>query len=568
MGLHGRYAKTKDKKLEDQELAGQIKLPWDNVKLTRSERVIKFIEDLTITSGTMAGEKLVLRKWQRDFIETIYGTKGGYHPRRVGRPTLKELRRRKRLVKQGLPMPEEEDYKPKRKIRTAILSMGRKNGKTQLAAALALCHLCGPESESRGEVYSCANDRFQAGKIFNEMYAMIRQHKWLEARCNVSRFKKEIEDMMSGSVYNALSSEVTTKMGLNPSFVVYDELGQSSSRELYDAMDSAMGARREPLLLVISTQAATDLAPMSMLIDYGKRVHSGEIRDAAFHMTLYAADDDDDPWEEKTWRKANPALDDFRSLEDVKRLAIQAQRMPAQENSFRNLILNQRVAAETRFVEQSAWKACNQPPSIPPGVPVYCGLDLGHVSDLTALVVVWEDTDSMLHVVPHIWIPGDVRAKSDLERAPYEQWVREGHMYAAGETTDPRVVAKKLAEIHSQNKVINCSFDRWRMAEMQRALDDIGCKIEMAPFGQGFKDMTPAVDTVERLIIQKRIRHGNHPVLTFCVSNAVVIRDPAGGRKFDKAKSTGKIDALVALAMAAAACLVKPKEIDIAALIA
>jgi phage terminase large subunit-like protein len=561
MGLQGIGAKNRFQRKEAEELASQVHLTWDDVTLTRSERVIKFIEDLTITSGGMAGQKLILRPWQRRFIETIYGTSGGLKQKSPNKHHWSNFK---------MDDPEKfPEYKPARTIRTAILSMGRKNGKTQLAAALALCHLSGPESESRGEIYSCANDRFQAGKIFNEMYAMVRNHPWLDARCNVSRFKKEIEDMSNGSVYNALSSEATTKMGLNPSFVVYDELGQSKNRDLYDAMDSAMGARKEPLLLVISTQAATDHAPLSMLIDYGKKVLAGEVKDPAFHLTLYAAGEDDDPWDQKTWEKANPALDDFRSLTDVKRLANQAQRMPAQENAFRNLILNQRVAAEARFVEQSIWKANGQPPSIPQGVPIYCGLDLGHVNDLTALVMVWEDMEAVLHVVPHIWIPGDVKAKSDLERAPYELWVKQGYLTPGGDAMDPRLVARKIAEIHSFNRIISVSFDRWRIAEVRRALDDIGCNVELLPFGQGFKDMTPAVDVVERLLIQKRIRHGMHPVLTMCAGNAVVIRDPAGGRKFDKAKSTGKIDALVAMAMAlSTACVVKPKVIDVEALIA
>ena len=198
MGLRGIDAKP----LSERTLDPSRGNPWDAPGLTRAERVIAFLEDLTITAGPSAFTKLRLRPWQREFLEAVYA--------------------------------EKNDIRP---VRTAVLSMGRKNGKTQLAAALALCHLSGPEAESRGEVYSCANDRFQAGRIFSEMTAMVQNHPWLSDRINISRFMKQLEDLENGSIYAALSSEAKTKMGLSPSFCVYDELGQTADRELYDAMD-------------------------------------------------------------------------------------------------------------------------------------------------------------------------------------------------------------------------------------------------------------------------------------------------------------------------------------------
>jgi phage terminase large subunit-like protein len=190
---------------------------------------------LELTAGSQAGTKLRLRPWQRKFVKAVY----------------------------------REDKRGVRPIRTALLSMARKNGKSQLAAALALCHLCGPEAESRGEVYSRANDVFQLGRIFDEMVALIDRHPALSARTNVVFFRKKIQDLVNGSIYAALTAEPRTKMGLSPSFVIYDELGSAPDRALCDAMDSAMGARESPLMLVISTQAADDFAPMSQLVDYG-----------------------------------------------------------------------------------------------------------------------------------------------------------------------------------------------------------------------------------------------------------------------------------------------------------
>jgi phage terminase large subunit-like protein len=538
MGLRGIGATPLSKR--KQALADEMpqfpqEMPWESKSLSRWEKVIVFCEQLTVTSGPDAGKKLQLRPWQKRFIRAVYS----------------------------------ENTKNIRPVRTAVLSMGRKNGKTQLAAALALAHLSGPEFEQRGEVYSCANDRFQASKIFNEMVALISHHPWLATRCNIIRFKKDIEDLTNGSIYSALSAEAKTKMGLSPSFVVYDELGQTSGRELYDAMDSAMGGRKEPLMLVISTQAADDFAPMSALIDYGLRINAGEIKDPAFHLTFYSAPPDTDPWSLHAWKLANPALDDFRSLDDVRRLAIQAQRMPARENTFRNLILNQRVAAESRFMTPEIWNACDGEVDIPQGARVYAGLDLGGPLDLSALVLSWEDADGFYHLKPYVWVPGNLKDRTEQERVPYETWAKKGFIIPSGITTDPAVVAHKIAEVNGGNHIIGLAYDRWRIADLRRELDKIGCSVPLIEHGQGFRDMARAVDIVERLISEKKIKHGGHPVLLMAATNAVVVRDPAGNRKLDKSKSINRIDALVAAAMAlSAAGMRKEIPFDPEALIA
>jgi phage terminase large subunit-like protein len=379
---------------------------------------------------------------------------------------------------------------------------------------------------------------------------------------------KQIEDFETGSIYAALSRDARTKMGLSPSFVVYDELGQTQDRDLYDAMDSAMGARKNPLMLVISTQAADDLAPLSRLIDYGLRVQQGEVDDPSFHLTFYQASPDMDPWSMEAWQAANPALDDFRSLADVERLAAQAQRMPTQENAFRNLILNQRVSAESRFIERTEWKACGGEPNIPPGAKVFAALDLGSTRDLSALVLVHEDEKHVFHVEPYLWLPGDIPTRANEDRVPYEVWVRDGHITPIGASTDPRIIAEKIIELEAKYKLQTLAFDRWRINDLKRELEAIGSKVILVPHGQGFKDMSPAVDVLERLVVQNRVRHGNHPVLTWCAFNAVVVRDATGARKLDKAKSIGRIDGLVALAMAFSLAQILDKPIDIDALIA
>jgi phage terminase large subunit-like protein len=244
--------------------------------------------------------------------------------------------------------------------------------------------------------------------------------------------------------------------------------------------------------------------------------------------------------------------------------------MPQQENKFRNLILNQRVAAETRFIERSAWLECAGKAKIPAGAKVYAALDLGYTRDMSALVLVAAGMDDVYHAECHYWLPGaNVLERAREDKVPYDVWVRDGLLTHCGEVTDPKMIALKIAELNGKYRIMTLAFDRWRMGDLKRELDAIGCRINLVPHGQGYKDMSGAVDVLDRLIGQKRLRHGGHPVLTWNAGNAVLTLDAAGGRKLDKAKSSGRIDGLVALAMAFSIALVKndAKEVDVAALI-
>lgn len=523
MGLRGPGAKPMKRGASPVDQSAPAPHPWEADGLSRAERVIAFMESLPVTSGALAGSTFRVRPWQRKFLKAVYAT----------------------------------DRRGRRQVRTAVLSMARKNGKTDVAARLALCHIAGPEAEERGEVYSAANDRFQAGRIFSEICAIIERVSWLSDRISIRRHSKELEDIGkggTGTVFAALSADVATKHGLSPSMWIYDELGQSVSRDLYDTLDTAMGARDEPLSVVISTQAARDDAPMSELVDYGLRVNAGEVKDASFHLTLFSAPLDTDPWTRATWKAANPALGDFRSLDDVQRLAGQAQRMPSREASFRNLILNQRVDATQQFMSAVVWKGCGG--SVPDldalrGRPCYAGLDLSSSRDLTALVLAFADDDGGFDVVPFFWLPGDLHERQEEDRTHYVQWASAGHLQPMeSKTTDPAVIAQRIAELHGVYDLRAVAYDRWRIEDLKRSLAAIGSEPPMVPWGQGFKDMGPAIDALERLAIEGQIRHGMHPVLSWCAMNAKAVPDPTGARKFDKAKSTGRIDGLQALTMA------------------
>jgi phage terminase large subunit-like protein len=537
MGMRGIGARPKLKQQSRPPTSAE-QHAWQRAGLSRAERIIRFVETLPCTQGPLAGTTLALRPWQKRFIRTVYRT----------------------------------DKAGNRAVRTAVLSVGRKNGKTQLASALCLAHLSGPEAEPRGETYSVACTRFQAGRVFNEMVAIIESTPWLDERINIVRFRKELEDRRNGSTFAVLAADVAPVHGLSPSFICYDELGQVPNRALYDALGTALGGRAQPLMLVISTQAARDEAPMSELIDYGLRIERGDIVDPSFHLTLYSAPRDADPWKLATWKKANPALGDFRSLEDVKRLSLQAQRMPAAEMSFRNLILNQRVDAAEQFITMAAWKACGESPLRDDlkGRTCYAGLDLGATRDMTALVLVFADDEGSFDVLPFCWLPGEtLQEREDEDAMPYRLWAQQGQLSTfPGRATDPRVVALKIAELHGIYQITKLAFDRWRIEDIRRELDAIGCRVELTPFGQGYRDQSPAVDALERLIEEGKLRHGNHPVLAMAASNARAELDAAGNRKLSKRRSNGRIDPLAALTMAIGVAARPGPTVDVKALIA
>ena len=514
MGLRGQGAKPKAQPdIEMHESARD----WEAPGLSRAERVIRFVESLPITSGKDAGKPFKLRSWQKRELRAIYRTK------------------RKR-----------------RQVRTAVLSLARKNGKTSLAAALALAHLCGPESEARGQCYSAAADRDQAALIFNEMHAIIQRVEWLDARTNVKRFTKEIEDLVNGSYYKALSSDAATKFGFSASFIIADEVAQWPNRKLWDALTTSTGARDEPLTIAISTQAADDLHLFSELLDYGLSVQRGEIEDATFYASLYAAPEDCELDDEDAWKAANPALGDFRSEDEMRTAVMQAKRLPTREPSVRNLYLNQRVSAQDRFIPEAEWDACadDYTEADLHGRPCFGGLDLGSTRDLTALTLFFPWDEGA--ILSWAWCPGaSIEIREETDRVPYRVWAERGLIEPTqGKATDKRYVALRLAQIAAQFDVQLIGFDRWSMDELQRILAEENIDLPLKPFGQGFKDQAPAVRAFEEAVLNRKLRHNSNPLLNWALSNVVPNTDPAGNVKLDKDRARDRIDPIAASVMA------------------
>lgn len=526
MGLRGPGAKPVKQKRTRRKSAGVS----TGAGLSRVDRVIQFIESLPITSGLLAGQKFTIRPWQRSILEGIYRT----------------------------------DESGRRVVRQALITMPRKNGKTGLTAALALCHLCGPEAEQRGQVYSAAADRNQAALIYNEMKAIIQAVPELEERIIVRDFTKHLEDTVTGSIYMALSADAKTKHGFSASCIIYDEIAQAPDRKLYDVLMTSTGGRAEPLAIVISTQSSDPHSIMSELVDYGVQVRDGILEDPTFYPVIYTAPEDADPWDEKTWFACNPALGDFRSLEEMRSAALQAQRIPAREQAFRLLYLNQRVSTDSRFINKADWDACAGEVEVEAlrGRPCYGGLDLSSTTDLTALVLYFPEDGGA--VLPFFWAPADrLQEREHTDKVPYPLWAKEGLLEApAGRAINRLAIIHRLAELASMFDIKGIAYDRWRLEDLKKLLSDEGISIPLTAWGQGYQDMGPAVDVLESAILNRTIQHPKHPILTWNVSNAVVEMDPAGSRKVTKEKSIERVDGLVALVMAVGLHAKAPKPIE------
>jgi phage terminase large subunit-like protein len=482
---------------------------------------------LIVPSGEGSGAKFELRPFQKRFIREIY------QPRTNG----------------------------KRSVRRAILSVARKNGKTALIAGLVLVHLIGPEAVPNGEIYSAANDRDQASIVFKFARQIIEADPELKELVKVIPSTKTLLGLRTGSVYRAISAEAGTKHGYSPSLIIFDELAQAKSRDLYDVLDTSMGGRAEPLFVVISTQSNDPEHILSKLIDDGLSK-----QDPTIVTHLYAVDEDcENIFDPHVWKDANPALGDFRSLEDFKAVARKAQRMPAEEAKFRNLYLNQRVSPTTSLISRAEWMACGGVADFTDRERVYLGLDLSSVNDLTALIMISADGQSKVRAF--FWKPEEFLAEHSHRdfgagSRRYEEWVKAGHLLASpGKTIDKAVVATRIAELCGKFTVLGMAYDRWRIEDLVKEFDRIGFAafkdgdkgdgLRLVPWGQGFRDMSPAVDAFEQSVMERKLVHPGNPVLTWNVGNAIVAKpDPAGNRKIDKAKVRFRVDGAVALAMA------------------
>jgi phage terminase large subunit-like protein len=433
--------------------------------------------------------------------------------------------------------------------RTFILSMARKNAKTATSAFLLLLHLCGPEAKHNSQLFSAAQSRDQASILFGYASKVVRMSPDLSEYVQIKESAKTLVCAELGSMYRALSADASTAYGLSPIFSVHDELGQVKGprSELYEAIETASAAHESPLSIIISTQAPTDADLLSLLIDDALTGADPRIK-----IALHTAPMGMDPFSDEAIRAANPHFDVFMNRDEVRKQATDAKRLPAQEASYRNLILNQRIEARSPFVTHTVWKENGAIPADMEGMGIYCGLDLSSTTDLTALVAVSEDGD----VVPTFWLPEEgLSEKSRADRVPYDLWKKQGFLETTpGRAIEYDYIAAYLRDLFDRCDVRAMAFDRYNMKFLRPCLERVGFTEEelerFVEFGQGFVSMSPALRELETRLLGSKLKHANHPVLEMCAKNATVVSDPAGNRKFIKGKATGRIDGMVALAMA------------------
>lgn len=499
----------------------KFKLKSSAYDKSAADYAVAFIENLCHTKGTWAGKPFELIDWQEQIIRDLFGT----------------------LKPNGY-----------RQFNTAYIEIPKKQGKSELAAAVALLLTCG-DGEERAEVYGCAADRQQAAIVFDVASDMVRMCPALSKRVKILASQKRLIYTPTNSFYQVLSAEAYSKHGFNIHGVVFDELHTQPNRKLFDVMTKGSGdARMQPLYFLITTAGTDTHSICYETHQKAKDIIEGRKIDPTFYPVIYGADESDDWTDPKVWKKANPSLDITVGIDKVKAACESAKQNPGEENSFRQLRLNQWVKQAVRWMPMDKWDKCAFAVDEDEleGRVCYGGLDLSSTTDITAFVLVFPpiDEDDKYIILPYFWIPEDnLTLRVNRDHVPYDVWERQGYL----QTTEGNVVHYGFIEqfierLGERFNIREIAFDRWGAVQMVQNLEGMGFTV--VPFGQGFKDMSPPTKELMKLVLEQKIAHGGHPVLRWNMDNIYIRTDPAGNIKADKEKSTEKIDGAVATIMA------------------
>lgn len=486
-----------------------------------ADYAVDFIQCLCHTKGTWAGKPFKLLEWQEQIIRDLFG-----------------------IVKPN-------GY---RQFNTAYIEIPKKNGKSELAAAVALLLCCG-DGEQRAEIYGCAADRGQATIVFDVAADMVRMCPALNKRCKILTSQKRILYMPTNSFYQVLSAEAYSKHGFNIHGVVFDELHTQPNRKLFDVMTKGSGdARMQPLYFLITTAGNDTHSICYETHQKAVDILEGRKIDSTFYPVIYGAGQDEDWKDPKVWKKANPSLGETIGMDKVKAACESAKQNPGEENSFRQLRLNQWVKQAVRWLSVDLWDACAFPvnPEELEGRVCYGGLDLSSTTDLTCFCLVFppEDENEPYYILPYYWLPEEtLPLRVNRDHVPYDVWERQGYI----QTTEGNVVhygfiEKFIEALGEKYNIREIAFDRWGAIQMVQNLEGMGFTV--VPMGQGFASMSPPTKELMKLTLEKKLAHGGHPVLRWNIDNIMIRTDPAGNIKADKAKSTEKIDGAIACIMA------------------
>ncbi|WP_032511763.1 terminase large subunit [Streptococcus suis] len=501
-------------------------LPTSHYDKAKADRAVTFINNLSHTKGKWAGKRFDLLPWQEQIVRDLFG-----------------------IVKED----------GNRQFLTAYIEIPKKNGKSELAAAIAL-YLLYADNEASAEVYGAACDRNQASIVFDVAKQMVQMSRPLEKRSKIMGATKRIVNYSNAGFYQVLSAETGTKHGLNVSGLVFDEIHAQPNRHLYDVLTKGSGDAREQPLFFIITTAGTDRNSICYeLHTKALDILNGRKKDTSFYPVVYGLSDEDDWNDEANWRRANPSLGHTIGIDRVREAYQQALDNPAEENVFKQLRLNMWTSSSVAWIPEHVYAKGNDPIQYESlkGRSCYAGLDLSSTSDITAFVLVFPPRfeEENYIVLPFFWLPEDtLELRCRRDHVLYDVWERQGYI----KTTEGNVVhygfiEKFIEELSEIYHIKEIAYDRWNATQMVQNLEGIG--LTMVPFGQGYKDMSPPSKELYKLMMEGKIQHGGHPVLKWMGQNVVMRQDPAGNIKPDKEKSVEKIDGIVALIMGLDRCI-------------
>lgn len=493
----------------------------------RANLVVKFIKRLKHTKDRWAGVPFNLQPWQERHIREIFGT----------------------VREDGL-----------RQYRTVYWSTARKNGKSEIGAALAL-YLLTADGVAGAEVYSAASDRDQASIVFRVAAQMVRQNATLRSACKVIDSQRTIYFPRNGSVYRALSAEAASKHGYNPSAIIFDELHAQPNRDLWDVLTTGSGTRAEPLFVAITTAGFDRNSICWEQYEYAKKIASGIVQDPTFYPAIYETPEDADWTDEANWPGANPGLtnDDgsegFRSLEEMRAFAARARQIPALQNTFRRLYLNQWTSQADRWIDMHLWdeNAGRVDEDTLRGRTCYGGLDLASVSDLTAWVMVFphEGDQERLDVLARFWVPeARLHDTANRYRDQYQAWRTLGWLRTTpGDAIDYEFIKEQILRDARTFNLVDINIDRLFQGH-QLGIELMEEGLTVVGIAMGAKSLSVPMHELNRRLLVRKICHGNNPVMRFCADNVAVRTDANQNMRPDKAASQGKIDGIVALVLA------------------
>ena len=514
------YPKLKDYK------PSRFMLPDSHYDKKKADRAVKFIEMLPHTKGEWEGRPFWLLPWQEQIIRDLFG-----------------------IVKaDGF-----------RQFRTAYIEIPKKQGKSELAAAIAL-YLLYADHEPSAEVFSAAADRQQASIVFDVAKRMVEMTPGLQKRSKVMSATKRIVNYSNAGYYQVVSADVGGKHGYSISGLVFDEIHNQPNRKLWDVLTKGSGDARRQALHVAITTAGTDRNSICFeLHTKALDILSDRKVDPTFYPVVYSLPMDADWQDEKNWYKVNPSLGYTVPIERMREAYLQSQDNPAEENVFRTLRLCQWVGSTVQWIPDHIYDLGNQPIDNHAlrRRDCYAGLDLSSSGDITALVLMFppRTDDEKYIMLPHFWVPEETIPKRVQQTSvPYDNWVAQGYVQATpGNVIDYAYIQNTIGELSYKYHIREIAFDRWGSNMLVERLSEMG--LTVVPFGQGYKDMSPASRAFYEELMKGNIIHGGNPVMKWMCGNVVIEQDPAGNIKPTKAKSKDKIDGVVAAIMALDRCI-------------